>query len=290
MNKQIPIQMKMVNSIDSIPIEIFEWGRFPDHFRIDMPHRHDFDEILFFIKGGGIHEIDFKEYEIEDYSIHFIPRSAIHFLKRNIYSDGFTIAFRSEYLEYNNIHSFYSPIQDLQSKKKSFVLNLEKSNFSEILNLTKILQKQIKRSKGYYKQKCFLLSLELLYNSIAQELLGGSSRKSDETLKNDSFNRFENLVSDNVHMNMAVSWYAKQLCLSPNYLSNLVKKESGKSAKQHIIDALLIMIKKRLLNTNQSIKQIAYDHAIDESRLGKMFKKNVGYTMSNYRSFENSEL
>lgn len=290
MNKQIPIQMKMVNSIGTIPIEFFEWGKFPDHFRIDMPHRHDFDEILFFIKGGGIHEIDFKDYLIEDYSIHFIPRSTVHFLKRDTHSIGFTIAFKSEYLEYNNIHSFYNPIEHHQSKRKPFVLNLNRISFSEILGLTKILQKQIRRSKGYYKQKCFLLSFELLFNSIAQELARDRPVKIGKLYKNDTCNRFMKMVADNVHIHTAVAWYANELCLSPNYLSNLVKKETGITAKQQIIDALLILIKKRLLNTNQSIKQIAYDHAIDESRLGKIFKKNVGYTMSNYRSYENSEL
>ncbi len=49
---EIPTQKKLINSISNIPIEYFKWGQYPDHFKIDMPHRHDFAEILFFTRGG----------------------------------------------------------------------------------------------------------------------------------------------------------------------------------------------------------------------------------------------
>ena len=77
--KAIPNQVKIINSIDNIPVEYFKWGVYPDHFKIDMPHRHEFAELLFFTKGGGWHEIDCINYDVHENSIHFIPKSTVHF-------------------------------------------------------------------------------------------------------------------------------------------------------------------------------------------------------------------
>jgi len=77
------VQSKLVPALENIPVEIFKWGSFPDHFIIDMPHKHIFYELLFFEKGGGVHEIDFQEYKAQSNSIHFIPSNTIHFLKRD---------------------------------------------------------------------------------------------------------------------------------------------------------------------------------------------------------------
>ena len=63
-----------------------------------MPHRHNYYEILFFAIGGGQHVIDFKEFPIEDNSIHFISPGQVHQLKRAQSSQGTILIFsRDEY-------------------------------------------------------------------------------------------------------------------------------------------------------------------------------------------------
>jgi len=280
---EIPSQKKLVNSISNIPIEYFKWGQYPDHFKIDMPHRHDFAELLFFTKGGGVHEIGFQDFDIKDFSIHYIPKSTVHFLKRDIHSDGFTIAFDTDYLEQNDIHRFLNPLKNTQ-----FVLDLAETQFTELQTQAKLLISRIHKAKGYYQQKCFLISLQLLLNSIASENDRTKKQESRPT-KSSLLRDFKYLVKTNIHKHQNLSWYAQELHVSVKYLGNYIKKELNESAKNYIIKSLLFAIKQELINTNKSITHIASDYNLNKSNLSKMFKKRVGYTLIEYRSGNNVE-
>ena len=279
MQTEIPSQKKMINSIESIPVEYFAWGEYPDHFKIDMPHRHEFSELLFFTNEGGTHEIDYNNHEIKSCAIHYIPKSAVHFLNRDIHSTGFTLSFNSDYFEKNNVHKFINPLD-----AKPLVFNLSKSKFSFIYEQAKYILHQIKQTEGYHRQKCFLLAIELLLNTISAEqhnhVINNSLRKDSELMGN-----FKLKVQTNIFKHHSVSWYANQLNISSKHLGNQVKKSLGISAKQYIFDVLLMAIKRDLLDTNKTIAQIAFDYNYDGSALGKLFKKHVSYTMNEYRSY-----
>ncbi len=232
----------------------------------------------FSLGGGGVHEIGFKEFEITNSSIHYIPRSTVHFLKRDIYSDGFTIAFDTDYLEQNNTHRFMNPLENTQ-----FALTLPDLQFKELLSHAKLLINRIHQEKGYYQQKCFLISLQLLLNSIVPE---NNRKKSQEriSMKTSLVRNFKYLVKTNIHKHQNLSWYANELNVSVKHLGNYIKKQLNESAKNYIMKSLLFAIKQELINTNKSNAHIAQDYNMSNSNLSKLFKKRVGYTLSEYRS------
>lgn len=277
--KSIPSQ-KIKESVYKIPIEYFKWGVYPDHFKIDLPHRHEFAEFLFFSKGGGFHEIDFISHKILDCSIHMIPANTVHFLKRDQVSDGFTIAFDPQFLNSNSIHRIVYPLEN-----EAFVMNLSASQFEYIKSIADIILMQIKSNKGFYKEKAFLLAMELLITTIANEVALHQLHKQDD--EDRIIRKFKADIRSNVHLHTSVKYYAEQLNISSKHLSNHLRKKTNKSAKQWIIDQLLISIKKYLINTDLSIKEIAYHHQFNESSLSKLFKNHVGYTMTAYRSNKN---
>lgn len=276
--KEIPNQKKLLNAIEDVPIEYFKWGSYPDHFTIDMPHRHEFSELIFFIKGGGVNEIDFKDHKALHCSIHYIPKSVVHCLRRDISSDGFTIAFDSDFLEKNDYHKSVVPFSF-----EPFVLNLDESRFKEILLLTDVIRNQLKMENGYYKKKCFLLSIELLLNKLAN-FYNQQEEYEERSDENTTIRDFKILVKTNVHNYSSVSWYADKLNISPKSLSNHVKNNLGISAKNYITKSVLSSVKKSLIDTNKNINQITIEHNYTNTRLCKLFKKHVGYTMQEYRS------
>jgi len=76
---------------------------------------------------------------------------------------------------------------------------------------------------------------------------------------------------------------AESLNLSPNYLGDLLKKETGKSAQEHIHNHLLEK-SKTLLSSNRSIKEIAYTLGFEHPQsFSKLFKKKMGVTPSEYK-------
>ena len=57
----------------------------------------------------------------------------------------------------------------------------------------------------------------------------------------------------------SVRYCADQLHLSANYLGDLIKKETGKSAQEHIQLRLIDIAKEKILGTNKTVSEIAYE-------------------------------
>lgn len=56
-----------------------------------------------------------------------------------------------------------------------------------------------------------------------------------------------------------VKWYAEQLCVSPKYLSEICKTQSGRSATEWIKEYAIMDINRMMTTTDLSIKQIAFE-------------------------------
>ena len=71
--------------------------------------------------------------------------------------------------------------------------------------------------------------------------------------------------------------------LSPNYLSDLLKKETGKNTKEHIDYYLLERAKHLLLSTELNINEIAFDLGFEYAKsFSNLFKKQIGISPSDY--------
>ena len=78
--------------------------------------------------------------------------------------------------------------------------------------------------------------------------------------------RFEKLLTDYYQSDKpktlglpAVSYCAAQLNLSANYFGELIKKETGKSAQEYIHDIVIAVAREKVLDSNKSISEIAYE-------------------------------
>src|SRR4030043_278772 len=78
--------------------------------------------------------------------------------------------------------------------------------------------------------------------------------------------RFENLLNNYFQSKITqtvglptVKYCADQLHLSANYFGDLIKKETGKSAQEHIQLKLINVAKERIFDTSKSVSEIAYE-------------------------------
>jgi len=82
-----------------------------------------------------------------------------------------------------------------------------------------------------------------------------------------------------------VKYLADQVNLSPGYLSDLLKKETGKNTQDHIHFYLIEEAKSILLNTNRSVGEIAYSLGFEYPQyFNKLFKKKTGKTPIQFRN------
>ena len=82
----------------------------------------------------------------------------------------------------------------------------------------------------------------------------------------------------------SVQFLADKVNLSHNYLSDLLKKETGRSAKDHINDFLVDKAKTLLLITEDSVSEIAYSLGFNYPHyFSRLFKNKTGMTPQKYR-------
>jgi AraC-like DNA-binding protein len=81
-----------------------------------------------------------------------------------------------------------------------------------------------------------------------------------------------------------VAYLGKILNKSPHYLSDLLKKETGKTAQEHIHLFILEIAKNNLLNSSTPISEIAYKLGFDYPQyFSNLFKSKIGQSPSEYR-------
>ncbi len=79
-----------------------------------------------------------------------------------------------------------------------------------------------------------------------------------------------------------IQYLAERLCMSPNYLGDLIKRATGETAGNHIRNFLVIQAKNGLA-AGKTISEVAYDIGLDyPQHLSRMFKKQTGMTPSEY--------
>jgi len=82
-----------------------------------------------------------------------------------------------------------------------------------------------------------------------------------------------------------VKYFASELNLSPNYLSDLLNRFTGKTTQEHIHLRMVDKAKSLLWSTEQSISEIAYDLGFEHpSHFTKIFKTKTGKSPSAFRN------
>ncbi|WP_462267658.1 helix-turn-helix domain-containing protein [Mucilaginibacter sp.] len=83
----------------------------------------------------------------------------------------------------------------------------------------------------------------------------------------------------------SVAYFAEKLHLSPNYFGDLLKKETGKTAMEHIQSKLIDMAKEKIFDTGKTVSQIAFELGFKyPQHFVRLFKKRVGRTPNEFRS------
>lgn len=113
-------------------------------------------------------------------------------------------------------------------------------------------------------------------------------------LNSDIVSKFERLLKDYFKTDKvnnldvpSVSYFASELNLSSNYFSDLLKKETGKSAQEHIHTFIIEKAKMKLLASSDSIGQIGYALGFEyPSYFSNLFKSKTGLSPKEFRNLK----
>lgn len=108
-------------------------------------------------------------------------------------------------------------------------------------------------------------------------------------VNNDILSRFETLLRDYFDKELqlenglpTVKYCSEQLCMSPNYLSDVIRKTTGETAN-HYIKKYVVQIAKNRLVAGMNSSEVAYSLGFDyPQHFARMFKKMTGETPTGY--------
>ncbi|MDU1889463.1 MAG: helix-turn-helix domain-containing protein [Dysgonomonas sp.] len=121
-----------------------------------------------------------------------------------------------------------------------------------------------------------------LYNNYRNTLFGKdktiAARK--ERLTYDFFL----LLMEYCRKNREIAFYADKLFITPKYLALIIKEVSGRSAKDWIVEYIILEIKSLLKNSQLNIQEITVKTSFsNQASLGRFFRKHTGMSPSEYR-------
>ncbi len=248
------------------------------------PHRIRFFAILFILKGEGEHYIDFKTYQYKTGSIIFISKEQVHAFERNINREALFLLFTEGFLEKGSTGSnlmqelslysyhLFPPVIYLKGEQLQFLSDLAAFIYDEFHGENDFLTEEIVHSS----LKIFLCRAE----RIRKE----NHKMMPRSKHHQEFLQFQKLLNTHVLENRKVKFYADLMLMSTKKLNRITQEILGHSAKKHINDFLIIEMKRRLMNTSYTIKEIAYQTGFEETtNFVKYFKKHTHLTPLEFR-------
>lgn len=169
-------------------------------------------------------------------------------------------------------------------------LHLSEKEKETLNDIASKIREESEQNIDDYSNDVLVSNLELLLNYIRR--FYSRQFKTRKSANSDLLSSFERLLKDYVNSEElkayglpSVGYFSDKLNLSSSYFGDLIKKETGMSAQDHLHTELISRAKKLLLNSSSSISQIAYELGFEHAPyFSRLFKKKTGVTPGEFRT------
>lgn len=255
-----------------------------DHSPLSL-HHVGFYMIILITEGEGFHTIDFKEYPCKRGTLLTVRKDQIHKFHFSPSIKGRLLLFTDDFLV-----SYLEKLEALRSLQlfNEFLggskVQLEESALSEIILLTDRIKDEYFNLNDDYTMGIIRSELHILIAKLYR--IKSNFRESTDYRKYlKDFIHFQKLVEQHASEFRKVKDYGKLMGLSTKTLNTITKHIIHKTAKEFVDEICTNQLKRLLINTDLSIKEIAFSTGFDEStNFYKYFKRQTNSTPEQFRS------
>lgn len=231
-------------------------------------------------------------YDFEEGVLSFTaPNQVVSLSEDSGENSGWILIFHADLIRHSNLgknighYSFFS--YDVHE-----ALHLSEQEKNILNDCTSRIVYEYNQNIDSHSQSLFVSNIELILNYCMRfyerQFHTRKKHNTDVVSRVDSLLRTYYLEGQQVHLGSpTVQYVADKINLSANYLSDLLKRETGKNAKEHINLLVVERAKTMLLNSEQNVSEIAFDLGFNYPHyFSRMFKQQTGMTPKEYRKLE----
>jgi AraC-like DNA-binding protein len=272
-----------IEDLDSLEIDQFKYAL--DLYQIGLK-----DSCSFSISKYGRNSYDYQEGSM----IFIAPKQILEFERQNINTEdtGWSILFHPDLIRKSELgkkidqYSFFEYVSNE-------ALHLSEEERKTVSEISKKIETEFSGNIDGHSQTLIISNLELLLNYCVR--FYDRQFYTRTNLNQDIASQFEQLLKDYYLQNKqtdhgipSVQYCGDAMNMSPKYLSDLLKKETGQSTQDHIHQYVIEKAKNQLLNSNESASQIAYSLGFEYPQyFSKIFKKKTTMSPSEFRTSMN---
>lgn len=282
--------MKKLNQFDTLVIDEFE----EDQYHLPR-HSHTYYEIIYIIKGSGIHQLNKNLIPYQAGDLFVLSTDDEHYFDIQERTRFFFIKFTDTYF---NSNKKWSCDEFLLNSPENFMR--DKSLKESVLKLDEtcatILKNTIDNIRAYNNKASISTSpiafyqILSIFGLIKESLYQQNIKFAVSGIDNDQ-------IISYIHQNIykpklvQIKAIAQHFNISQSYFGSYFKRNFTISYREYCNKLRTQLIEKRILNKQLSIKQIAYEFGFtDESHLSNYFKKQTNTKPSTVKKLQNTQL
>ncbi|TKG90779.1 AraC family transcriptional regulator [Puteibacter caeruleilacunae] len=253
------------------------------------PYKNNFFEIVYVEKGSGKQCINQHEFDYHEGNIFLLPPLDCHGFKIDQPSKFYFIRFTDHYFlksdrltDYNAWFDKIAYILANYNKVPGDIISSERERAFIINNIQSIYQEYT--ASDSYSESIISGALASILNILARSI-----EKKYVDQANEIDNRFgEILRYINTHIidqeKLRIPLLAEQFGIAKSYFSEYFKKQAGVSLADYILKSKLRIVETKVLHTDLTMKEIAWQlNFTDSSHLARSFKKVYGMTVKEFK-------
>ena len=254
---------------------------------VNHPVKLSFSIVMFCISGSMRFRINLQDFELRANDVLIGMEGSIG--EYYGMSPGTRIALVASSGEYFHITNQAETAMSLQRQLYSGPLcHMRPEVFAESMTLYRLMKSKIGEidnpfRKGALQGYVQVLS-SVLFNCFRATEAANEKSQVEMSRHYELYARFFREVQKSYTRERSISYYADQLCVTPKYLSQVVRKISGRLAGEWISDYVILEAKALLKSRRYTVQQISNMlNFANQSFFGKYFKDKVGCSPRAYQ-------
>ncbi|SEA75261.1 helix-turn-helix domain-containing protein [Pedobacter hartonius] len=252
---------------------------------LNDPGSKDFFEIVWLQNEFPLHAVKDEEEQGKGDWIYLIPPYRVHQLNK-AGKNGILLSFKRDFLEEED-KEFYLDIFKIFNIQGEFsCLPLSADNAAELRKIYLLLEEEYSAQPDSYVILKALLKVFLLKLIRIKEHVFTAQDVNQKRVY-----EFMILLEGNYQQERNADFYADVLGISSKRLNQILKEKLDKTAMQLIHDRIILEAKRKIIHSENTLKEIAYDLGFsDRPYFSRFFKKQTGSSPEDFQKQAKSHI